>query len=108
MSVFNLSDEPAVEKFRKINDKTVLYFTAKWCPPCKMIAPVYEKLSKEYKDIAFGKIDVDDNNSAAMEFKISSVPTFVLFNGEQQFSTFTGADQSLLEKQLVSLKNQDE
>lgn len=103
MSVTVLSDEDAVEKFRIINKKSVLYFTATWCPPCKMIAPIYEELSKEYTSVAFGKVDVDENDGAAMDFQIQAVPTFVLFEGEKAIEKFSGADKTQLENLVKDL-----
>lgn len=62
-------------------DSKVLYFTATWCPPCKMIAPVFEKLSKDFPKTKFVKIDIDDHNDTAAEYGIRSVPTFMFFKG---------------------------
>jgi thioredoxin 1 len=103
MSVITLSDEKAIEKFRMVNHKSVLYFTATWCPPCKAIAPVYEELSKKYPDVAFGKVDVDENSDAALDFEVKAVPTFVLFDGEDMKDKFSGADATLLEKYVQEL-----
>ncbi|KAL7533434.1 hypothetical protein ACHAXR_009484 [Thalassiosira sp. AJA248-18] len=103
MSVVTLSDSDAVQKFRNINSKSVMYFTATWCPPCKMIAPVYDELSKKYPDVAFGKIDVDDNQDSAMEFQISAVPTFVFSKGEEAVNKFSGADKGQLENLVQEL-----
>ena len=103
MSVITLSDEKAIEKFRMVNHKSVLYFTATWCPPCKAIAPVYEELSKKYPDVAFGKVDVDENSDAALDFEVRAVPTFVLFDGEDMKEKFSGADATLLEKYVQEL-----
>jgi len=103
-AVVNLSDESAVEKFRNINSKSVLYFTASWCPPCKAIAPVYEELSKKYEGVSFGKVDVDDNSDAALDFEISAVPTFVLFDGEHAIEKFAGADPAKLEEKIIDLQ----
>jgi thioredoxin 1 len=61
--------------------KKVLYFTASWCPPCRAIKPLFEKLSDEFKNIQFVKIDIDENDKVAVEYKIHSVPTFVFING---------------------------
>ena len=99
MSVITLSDLEATEKFRQLNHKSVLYFTATWCPPCKAIKPLYEEMATKYKDVAFGKVDVDDNSDAALEFEISAVPTFVFFDGEEVIERFSGADSN----QLLSL-----
>eukprot|EP01082_Thalassiosira_pseudonana_P012946 g11775.t1 g11775 contig6:568758-569138(-) len=103
MSVIKLSDNDAVDKFRTINQKSVMYFTASWCPPCKMISPIYDKLAEKYTSVAFGKVDVDDNQDAAMEFQISAVPTFVLSKGAEAVNKFSGADQVQLEKLIKDL-----
>jgi thiol-disulfide isomerase/thioredoxin len=60
-SVKILNNSDAVTTFRVNNPKSVLYFTASWCPPCKMIAPIYASLAETYPAVAFGKIDIDDN-----------------------------------------------
>ena len=78
----------------------VYYFR---CPPCKAIKPLYEELSKKYSDVAFGKIDVDENSEAAAEFNISAVPTFVFFDGEEQIERFSGADPNQLESLIKDL-----
>jgi thioredoxin 1 len=60
-------------------------------------------LSTKYPDVAFGKIDVDDNSDAALEFNITSVPTFVFFDGEDILQRFSGADPKMLENILQEL-----
>mmetsp|Transcript_31315 Transcript_31315/g.30155 ORF Transcript_31315/g.30155 Transcript_31315/m.30155 type:complete len:144 (-) Transcript_31315:174-605(-) len=104
MSVVTLSDEAAIEKFRAINNKSILYFTATWCPPCKIISPIYNEFSKEHTEVAFGKVDIDDNGDAAASFKINAVPTFVLFNGDTVTKRFSGNSVEL-EKNIIELKN---
>ena len=64
---------------------------------------MYEELSDKYADVAFGKIDIDDNQDAAMEYQISSVPTFVFFNGKDKYGQFTGADKDQLESVIKDL-----
>merc|ERR1712071_195803 len=101
--VTTLSDEEAVKKFRCINNKSILYFTATWCPPCKKIKPIYEQMSDEFPSVAFGKVDVDDNQDAALDFDISAVPTFVLFEGEKATAKFSGADPNKLKQYVTEL-----
>eukprot|EP00986_Skeletonema_menzelii_P000273 scaffold67_cov155-Skeletonema_menzelii.AAC.47 len=103
MSVITLSDADAVDKFRTINSKSVLYFTATWCPPCKMIAPIYTDLASKYPDVAFGKVDVDENQDAAIEFQIQAVPTFVFSKNKESVKKFSGADKDQLETLLQEL-----
>lgn len=78
-----LGSTEAYSDLMKGGAKKVLYFTASWCPPCKMIAPVFSKLSAEYKDILFVKIDIDEYGDVASEHSIQSVPTFEFINGEK-------------------------
>jgi thioredoxin 1 len=107
MSVVNLSDGDAVDKFIKINSKVVLYYTATWCGPCRAIKPFYEDLSKQYASdgVSFGKIDIDDNPEAAQNAQISSVPTFVGYIDEKVIDKFSGADSGKLSSLVEQLKN---
>ena len=68
-----------------------------------MISPVYDELSKKYPDVAFGKVDVDDNQDAAMEFQIQAVPPFIFSKGDEAVNKFSGADKGQLEKLVQEL-----
>ena len=68
------------------NEKIALVdFSAKWCGPCNMLAPVLEEVSEELSgQVAFYNIDVDDNPDIASEYGIMSIPALILFkNGEK-------------------------
>lgn len=65
----------------------ILYFTATWCPPCKKIAPVFEKMSKDFAKTTFVKIDIDDHRDLAEQYNISSVPTFKAMAGSSVTSS---------------------
>ncbi len=60
--------------------KTVYYFTADWCQPCKRTRPIVEELNREQTIAGFQIIDVDDNEDLVKSFHVQAVPTFILFD----------------------------
>ena len=57
-------------------------FHAEWCGPCKMMPPILKEVKSELKDgVHILKIDVDKNQKAAAHFRISGVPTLMIFKG---------------------------
>ncbi len=60
-------------------------FFAQWCGPCKMAAPIVDKLADEYRGkVIIAKLDVDENNQTAAEYGVMSIPTVIIFkDGEE-------------------------
>ena len=54
-------------------------FFANWCGPCKMLSPVLEKVSSDYPNIHFVKLDVDKSGDIAMRYQVQSIPTLLVF-----------------------------
>ena len=74
------------------SDKPVLVdFFATWCGPCKMMGPLVEELANKNTDIKVGKIDIDENEDVAMEYKVRSIPTFILFKNGEEVKRHVGA-----------------
>jgi len=102
-SVKILGDDAAFASVHKSSGKKILYFTATWCYPCKMISGAYEKLSIANPGISFVKIDVDMLGAVAQEFSIRSVPTFIFMKDQTEIAKFSGASEDLLNKHIQEL-----
>jgi thioredoxin len=62
------------------SDKPVIVdFWAEWCGPCRMFGPVYEKVSEEFPEITFAKIDTEAEREIAAAAGITSIPTLMAF-----------------------------
>lgn len=65
---------------------------ASWCGPCKMMGPVMEELAEEWKGkVRVAKLNVDDNKMTSARFKISSIPTFLVFDSGASDGRLVGA-----------------
>ena len=63
--------------------KVLVDFFATWCGPCKMLAPVVDKVASKNENVTFVKVDIDKNIDAAEAFGVQVIPTLVLIeNGE--------------------------
>ena len=65
-------------------------FSATWCGPCKMIAPIVEEIAQEREDIAVGKINVDQDPELARHFGVMSIPTVVFLKGGREIARKVG------------------
>ena len=75
------------------SDKLVIAdFWATWCGPCRMLSPILDELSEEMADkIEVVKVNVDDADEIAAQFRIMSIPTLILFKGGQPVDKTVGA-----------------
>ena len=81
----------------------VIDFSASWCGPCKMIAPMYEQLSDTTNDVIFVKVDVDENPETAMKYSVSAMPTFVFIKKGEVVEKLMGANFPKLEQLVHAL-----
>lgn len=71
------------EEVLEAKETVLADFWAPWCGPCRMQGPVLEKFAEANPDVKVVKINVDDNQELAMQFKIMSIPSMIVFkNGE--------------------------
>lgn len=73
-------------------DKTVLLdFWASWCGPCKMVSPIIDQIAEEHPEIKVGKVNVDEEQALAAEFKIMSIPSIFVVKGGKIVNQAVGA-----------------
>ena len=86
-------NESNFETAVKGSGKPVLVdFFATWCMPCKMVAPVIEKVAESYADkVTVGKVDIDEEPDLAAAYNVQSVPSILLFKDGKLASTLVGA-----------------
>jgi thioredoxin 1 len=77
MALENLTQENFNQSI-EANDIAILDFWAPWCGPCKQFTPIFEKVSQEYPDILFGKINTQEQQALAGHFQIQSIPTVMV------------------------------
>ncbi len=75
------------EDFKEVvldSEKPVLVdFWAKWCGPCQTMGPIVEELADELQDMKVCKLDIDEAMEIARQYRVMSIPTFLIFkNGE--------------------------
>lgn len=67
-------------------------FYADWCGPCKMMAPVIEKLAEEYDGkVKVGKCNIDEEDGLARMYRVMSIPTMKIFVQGKDTATVVGA-----------------
>jgi thioredoxin 1 len=74
-----------------INDRIIVDFWAPWCGPCKMIAPSFEQLAKEYEGkLKFAKVNIDENEDLAQQMAVMSIPCLVIFDKRNELGRIVG------------------
>ena len=97
---FELTDANFTEKVKE--GLSVVDFWAVWCGPCRMIGPIIEELSMEYKDkVLVGKVDVDSNHEVSMRYGVRSIPTILFFKDGEVVDKHVGATSKQVLKDKI-------
>ncbi len=90
--VVDVTDQNFEQEVLKSDLPTEIDFWAPWCSPCRMVMPVYDRLSEEYSGkFKFCKLNVDDNPEIAQKYRVMSIPTQKFFVKGQQMDEIVGA-----------------
>ena len=85
----NINKDNWEQEVEKYNDLVIVDFYGTWCMPCKMLAPIVEKVAKD-KNIKLAKVDIDENDELIRKFRIMSVPTLKFFKDGREVDSLIG------------------
>jgi len=71
------------KELQKQNSKMVVVFSADWCGPCRVFAPIFEDTSEKFPALKFLKLNVDNCGEICAQYEVQSIPTMILFKGTE-------------------------
>ncbi|MCD6452741.1 MAG: thioredoxin [Dehalococcoidales bacterium] len=90
--VITVTDQNFETEVLKSDVPVMIDLWAPWCGPCRMVAPVVDKLAEKYDGkVKFCRLDVDENQQTAARYRIMSIPTLMFFKNGQVVDTVIGA-----------------
>ena len=84
MAVISVTADNFEQEVLKTEGIVMVDFWAAWCGPCKMLSPIVDQIAEEHPEIKVCKVNIDEEPSLAIDYKVMSIPTLLVFkNGEK-------------------------
>ncbi|KAF8719324.1 hypothetical protein HU200_024024 [Digitaria exilis] len=90
-----------IEEANSAKKLVVIDFTASWCPPCRMMAPIFADMAKKNPNVVFLKVDVDELKTIAEQFSVEAMPTFLFMREGDVKDRVVGAMKEELGQKLT-------
>ena len=94
MPLIHLTADNFESEVLKSKVPVIVDFWAEWCPPCRMLGPIFEELSNDKLyagKLKFSKLDTEEAPEIASQYSIMSIPALLVFRGEKVVGTMVGA-----------------
>src|SRR3954468_1569633 len=91
-NILTLTDGNFSQEVTSSSQPVLVDFWAEWCGPCKMIAPLLDELATEYDGkVKIAKVNIDDHQNLAAQFRVTAIPTLLIFKNGQVIEQMVGA-----------------
>ena len=104
MSALRFTDENFKKEVLESELPVMVDFTAAWCGPCRMMAPIIDEMAVEFaSSLRIGKLDVDSSPRTATQYQVMSIPTLIFFKKGKVMEQLVGAvNKAELKKRIAT------
>jgi len=101
--MLEVNEQNFEEEVTKSDKPIIVDFWASWCGPCKMLGPVFEKVSQDMPEVKFAKLNVDENKDLQQKNAVMGIPCMIIFKNGEEVDRIVGFQPE--EKLKENIKN---